>query len=547
MPARTIFGQRINHTHAVEAGAHTLHVVSLARRNIKFAFRDCLLGSDLRSIFVLIDGVRADVLYGMLNEKSLPNIRKHIVERGVIVRDAVTVFPSTTGPAHAPFLTGAFPGPLNMPGIRWFDRKRNNYQNYGPLAWLQFERDYVGPGAFAMNTDMSGKIPTIFERLKDSTTAAIFEPITRGAKFIYPPLANVMAKIFGPLRAFTWEHVDALAARTLELVYRCSALVKWMKIPSEPPVFSAVYMPGVDEASHEHGPLSENTRHAIKNVDKQIGHIAKTLIDLDLYDETSIVISSDHGLRPTSLHFDLSKFLTTVGLDVRTFPVTFLQGLGEFDATVAVSGNGMAHIYLAKEGAEDIAYPFQYIKHDWSKKPSLGDLENYRIRKGHVNMIDLVSQLLPIEQVFVSENKATSHVFSCNGHGVVKRKGRNNYSYDVVRGEDPLGYAALVEEGKIAYGEWLDDREWLSATCKTEFPDAPVQIAQIFESSRSGDLVLNSRSGWDLMPEIPPHKGSHGGLHAAEMKVPLLVANSNYQAKPDQPLRTLDVFDILLS
>jgi hypothetical protein len=53
--------------------------------------------------------------------------------------------------------------------------------------------------------------------------------------------------------------------------------------------------------------------------------------------------------------------------------------------------------------------------------------------------------------------------------------------------------------------------------------------------------------GWDLMPELTPHRGSHGGLHAAEMKVPLLVANSSYEVNPDQPLRTLDVFDILLA
>ncbi len=49
------------------------------------------------------------------------------------------------------------------------------------------------------------------------------------------------------------------------------------------------------------------------------------------------------------------------------------------------------------------------------------------------------------------------------------------------------------------------------------------------------------------MREMPPHRGSHGGLHAAEMKVPLLVANSSYEMKPDQPLRTTDVLDILLA
>jgi len=501
----------------------------------------------LRSVFVLVDGCRSDIFYEMLSQGQLPNIKKHIVNRGVIVKDAVTVFPSTTGPAHAPFLTGAFPGPLNIPGIRWFDRTKNSYQDYGPLAWLQFERDYVGPEAFAMNKDMNSRFQTIFERLTGHITAAIFEPITRGAGFVYPPLANVMAKVFGALKAFTWEHVDMLAARTFEMVYRCSSIAKWMKLPSEPPFFSAVYMPGVDEVSHEHGPLSKNTRHAIQNVDKQIGHIAKTLIDLKLYDETSIVIGSDHGLRPTSLHFDLGKFLSAVGLDIRIFPVTFLQGLGEFDATVAVSGNGMAHIYLAAEGIEEKAFPLQYIKHDWRQRPSLDDLENYKIRGGHVNFIDLLKYLVPVKHVFVAENKTTLHVYSCDGHGVIRKKGLNEYSYNVSEGVDPLDYATLVEDGKFAYGEWLNNREWLAATCQAQFPDAPVQISQIFESERSGDLILNSKMGWDLMPELPPHKGSHGGLHAAEMKVPLLVANSHYKVKPDQPLRTTDVLDILLA
>jgi hypothetical protein len=275
--------------------------------------------------------------------------------------------------------------------------------------------------------------------------------------------------------------------------------------------------------------------------------MAKTLIDLDLYDETSIVLSADHGLRPTSLHFNLGKFLGTVGLDVRSFPLTFLQGLGEFDACVAVSGNGMANVYLAAEGAEEKAHPLEYIKHDWKRRPKLEDLENYKIRKGRVNIIDLMRHLLPVQHVFVRENKATTHVYSRDGHGTIRKRRGNEYRYDVIEGMDPLRYDSVVEEGKIAYGEWLDEREWLSATCEAEFPDAPVQVSQIFESPRAGDLIINSRMGWDLKPEMQPHHGTHGGLHAAEMRVPLLVANSRYELRPDQPLRTPDVLDILLA
>jgi arylsulfatase A-like enzyme len=398
-----------------------------------------------------------------------------------------------------------------------------------------------------MNNDMRNQIETIFEKLRGSVTAAIFEPVSRGAEFVYPPLANVMAKIFGAIKAFTWENVDTLAAHMFEMVYRCQALTKRIKIPSEPPVFSAVYMPGVDEVSHEHGPLSQNVQKALANVDKQVGHIAKTLIDLKLYDETTIVLSSDHGLRPTNLHFDLARFLSTVGLDVRAFPTTFLQGLGEFDATVAVSGNGMAHVYLAAEGAEEKILPFEIIRHDWKQKPEMEDLENYKIRAGHVNIVDLLRGLLPIRQVFTAENRDTFHVYSNDGHAIVRKRGVNQYAYQLVEGSDPLGYQSVVDAGKMSYGEWLDGEEWIGATCEAEFPDAPVQISQIFESERSGDLILNARANWDLMPEMPPHKGSHGGLYTHEMNVPLLVANSARKVSPDRPLRTTDVYDILLT
>jgi len=500
----------------------------------------------LPAVFILVDGCRADIFYEMLGQGQLPNIQKHVASRGTAIKSAVTVFPSTTGPAHAPFLTGEFPGPLNMPGIRWFDRYRNDYRTYGPLAWLMFERDYVGPGAFAMNTDMNSETQTIFERLKDSVTAAIFEPVTRGAKFIYPPLANVLAKLFSPLRVFTWEHVDAAAAHMFELVYKCSSSIRKLKFPTEPPVFSAIYMPGVDEVSHEFGPLSMETKTALQNVDKQVGLIARTLLSTGLYDDTTIIISSDHGLRSTEMHFDLARFLSTIGLDVRYFPVTFLQGLGEFDATVAVSGNGMAHVYLAAEGAEEKALPLQYIKHDWRIKPSLQALENYKVRKGRVNIIDLLRGLVPIQHVFLSENKTTFHVFSYDGHGIIRKTGQNDYSYEIDGKSDPLSYDSLVKRGKIVYKERMNDKEWLAATCDAEFPDAPVQIAQIFESKRSGDLIINSRMGWDLMPETPPHHGTHGGLHSAEMKVPLLVTTRHQHIESDKPLRTLDVFNMLL-
>ena len=79
-------------------------------------------------ILFLVDGARPDVLDDLMKRGELPNISRYIVEPGSFCR-ATTVFPSTTGPAYLPFLTGTYPGPSNLPGIRWFDRKA--FSRYG--------------------------------------------------------------------------------------------------------------------------------------------------------------------------------------------------------------------------------------------------------------------------------------------------------------------------------------------------------------------------------------------------------------------------------
>ena len=75
-----------------------------------------------RVVMILADGAREDVLRELLARGELPHIEKEIVATGTVA-SGITTFPSTTGPAYFPFLTGCFPGTLNVPGIRWFDKE----------------------------------------------------------------------------------------------------------------------------------------------------------------------------------------------------------------------------------------------------------------------------------------------------------------------------------------------------------------------------------------------------------------------------------------
>ena len=56
-------------------------------------------------IFYLIDGARPDILKKLAAQNIIPNIKKYLMDEGTF-EIGTTCFPSTTGPAYLPFLTG---------------------------------------------------------------------------------------------------------------------------------------------------------------------------------------------------------------------------------------------------------------------------------------------------------------------------------------------------------------------------------------------------------------------------------------------------------
>jgi len=78
-----------------------------------------------RFIFILIDGGPYEVFKALIENGDLPNIKKHVVDRGSLNK-AISTFTSTTGPAFIPFFMGLYPGTANVPGLRWLSK--SNFQ-----------------------------------------------------------------------------------------------------------------------------------------------------------------------------------------------------------------------------------------------------------------------------------------------------------------------------------------------------------------------------------------------------------------------------------
>src|SRR5262245_25109177 len=99
-----------------------------------------------RCLMILADGARADVLRDLAEKGELPSIAEHLIAPGSL-KAAVTAFPSTTGPAYLPYLTGCYPGTCNLPGIRWFDKDHFSENRFSKDRF----RSYVGVESFYMN------------------------------------------------------------------------------------------------------------------------------------------------------------------------------------------------------------------------------------------------------------------------------------------------------------------------------------------------------------------------------------------------------------
>ncbi len=445
-----------------------------------------------RCIFILADGSRPDVFSQMLKEGDLPSISRHIVERGTF-STGVTVFPSTTGPAFLPFLTGCFPGTIGVPGIRWLDRGR---MPVGPLFWRSV-RSYVGPESYLLNRDIPREVPTLFELAGSS--ANVMSLVNRGSGF-FGNKTKVLRALFWLYGHWTgrWMPADAaagtLAARSVREGRRF--------------IFSL--FPAVDEMSHLTDPFSGATKRAYLGLDRQVGKIVRALKDSGSYDRTALFLFADHGLSATHTHFELWKWVEDfTGRKVLYHPKVFRSGCS---AACMVSGNGMAHLYFASdEGKYDIPWNIEKIE---------------KIFPGFIDAL--------------LENEAVDLVAARGGSGVVVFSRRG--SAEIREQGDRLYYGFKGDDIFSLGREGIFSREEaLGLSMKSGYPDGILQLAQIFRTDRSGDIVVSAADGFDLRleHEWPEHKSSHGSLRREHMLIPLM---TSFKFSLQEPLRSADIF-----
>jgi hypothetical protein len=441
-------------------------------------------------IVIVADGARPDAFAGTLND--LPALRQLRDDGGCF--SVTSVFPSVTGPAYTPFLMGRFPGPIGIPGLRWYDRART------ACGWPDYARSYVGYEMGRIDADLDPAAPTIFELVPRSVAA--LSVVTRGlaragrVAGLTPRSALRAALTHFRGRAEGWLDVDRKVA---------DEIVRRMR--DERPDYLFAALTGVDKASHAGGHEAALVHEALTIVDDTVGRLRADAERGGWWDDTHLWVVSDHGHAAVHTHDDLVGGVAGEGL--RTVAHPWSAGIAA-DAAVMVSGNAMAHVYVALRERQRPWWP--------RLAPRWSSLADALLARASVDLL-----LLP-------HTPDRCEVWSAaRGRAIVERDGdRFRYVRD---GGDPLCYQSDLRGTA---------NEVYDATRDGPYPDAIVQIATLAGSARAGDLILSATPGYDFRAryEPIPHRSAHGALHRDHMVVPLLLNRPPARS----PRRTTDLF-----
>ena len=445
------------------------------------------------SVIILVaDGLTPSALDDAICAGDVPEL--------AAMRDAggrhvvTTVFPSVTGVAYLPMLTGRHPAEAGIPGLRWYDRSRRL------PAMLGHSRSYVGPQIRRMNDDLAPGIPVAFE-LAGGKALGAASIITRGLprqdqldRGILYTASVARAHVMGDVAR--WSRIEE------ELAERLIARIRRQR----PRFVFAAFTAG-DKAAHAGGVQSPGVRRSLRLVDHVAAAIRRDAEHDGRWSGMHLWVVSDHGHSPVTQHRDLAQEMRDLGVRVRSHPWTAPD---RSEAAVMVSGNCMAHVYLGLNARRD----WPAIANEWM--PRVRGLWSDPA-------VDLVAMRRSQTAVEVHRRGEQALI-------VMMHRG---ISYRPVTG-NPL----CVEPFEELCEDSIHER-----TVASPYPDGVTQLHRLVPAERSGDLVISASPGWDLRRRYEPidHVSSHGALHAAHMLVPLTVN----RAFPGRPRRTADLFRVL--
>jgi hypothetical protein len=462
----------------------------------------------------MIDGLSQRVFQNAIAQNQLPNL-KSLMEKGTYIKNGIGSFPSMTGYAFYPFITGVDASKSGILGLRWFDRSLD----VGNL------RNYVGRTNVYMNQDVTDTIKNIFELSDGMYVGSINSYMNKGVEdsritgWTHTTAKFEGKSIFGPIRAIPlvgeelaknhFQHESEVMRMAKDQLLK-NPKVQWITFPSP-------------DASHHVFGITDTYLDLLKHIDALIGNFQTTIDSLGQRDTRMIAIVTDHGVSDVNKNLDivpLSK--SKIGLDlIRGNAVNYrsmildspLSDFVEKDGYWVINGNLSSYLYLrdpSKSGAES-----------WRKNLSYQDLIEYKQENRTINIPEAFAKLEGIQLVIFKKNAMTIVVQNEEGQATITRSGEK-YKYNVLS-SDPLDYYKLD-----VVDTFLTKDNWIELTINSTYPDAVYRLFSLMEAPNIGDLVITSVEGYDLAKNyeviVDDYKGGHGGLRGDQLRVPYILS-----------------------
>ncbi len=493
-------------------------------------------------VLTYVDSLRTDMLERTVAEGRAPSFGA-LLERGTLIPDCVSSFPSVTPVACAEMVTGLAGDGHGISGMNWYHRLERRYVEYG--SSLEASRAF---GVFRVLYDLVYNLnlahldpdaETLFERLDDAGLRTACTPflIYRGRHRHQVSLEGLMRRAVEATRLkfrhHTWGpdelfYGDLYASRRVDC--------KPTSIPGTRDGYSAccaadlidrgdvdfllLSLPDNDHYSHRHGP--EASVESIAKADHCFAKLIEAAGGLDRFlAEHAVILLADHAQTP------VHRGLPLVELLAREWSVLRPSESRPESAQLAVSPTGRAaHVYLLPGEGER------------------ADAERVRAALVTTEGVDLVCRLEGDDGRMPPRREPTPPPAAARAV--------------IERGESRLSFAPGATVADARGGRWdlegdlgvLAARLEDGVLCSETYPDPLARIWAALGSPHAGDFVLSLAPGYEAVDwggVSHAGGGSHGALHAGDSLGPLLFVGCGPDAADEREQWALrDVAPVVL-
>lgn len=475
-------------------------------------------------VLTYIDSLRTDMLERAVEEGRAPTFGA-LIERGVLIPDCVSSFPSVTPVACAEMVTGAGAEHHWISGMNWYHRLERRYVEYG--SSLEATRAFgvfraLYDLVYNMNlSHLSPEIETVFESLEDAGARTACTPflIYRGRRRHPVSLEGLLRRAVDATKLkfhhHTWGPTDLFYG---DLYASREVPCRSTSIPGNRDGYAAccaaellregsydfllLSLPDNDHYSHRYGP--EASVESIARADAAFATFVEEAGSLEEFlADHAVILLADHAQTEVHRGLPLAELLSSEW--------SVLQPSEERPelAQLAVSPTGRAaHVYLLP-GEGDRAEPVEVAA-----------------RLSVIEGVDLVCRMegddgLPLRR------ESPGMPPGGGEWGVVERAG----SVLRFRPASPADAAATV--GDLRAGSWEVEGDLAALAASVEegrlesevYPDPLARVWSALAAPHAGDFIVSLAPGFEAVDwggVSHAGGGSHGSLHAGDSLGPLL-------------------------